>query len=241
MTLSTEVMFTATALTPAAGTPLPPVTGRSTMPRAGWAPSRLPGPTGGIARVSRMRVGVSPWYCAGSLGGGAAGAVVLTIGIFLPAFAFTLLAHEPLERLVDRPRIREFLEGVTAGVVGLIAATTIALLLVSVKSVTSALVFIVALAALFYFKSKLIIPIVVAADAVGPLTSVALVDGRTFTVDDAGTDVVVLDQAYATSAELAVGDVLAVGGTDFTVIGVVGSTSSDAATAAGRSAERASA
>ena len=26
----------------------------------------------------------------------AAGAVVLTIGIFLPAFAFTLLAHEPL-------------------------------------------------------------------------------------------------------------------------------------------------
>ena len=72
----------------------------------------------------------------------------------------------------------------------------------------------------------------VAADAVGPLTSVALVDGRTFTADDAGTDVVVLDQAYATSAELAVGDVLAVGGTDFTVVGVVGSTSSDAATAA---------
>ena len=70
-----------------------------------------------------------------------------------------------------------------------------------------------------------------AADAVGPLTSASLVDGRGFTSADGGTDVVVLDQTYATSAELAVGDTLAVGGTDFTVIGIVASTSSDAATA----------
>jgi len=71
----------------------------------------------------------------------------------------------------------------------------------------------------------------VTADAVGPLTSVTLADGRTFTADDAGKDVVVLDQAYATSADLTTGDTLTIGGTDFTVIGVVASTSSDAATA----------
>lgn len=71
----------------------------------------------------------------------------------------------------------------------------------------------------------------VTADAVGPLTSVTLADGRTFTADDAGTDVVVLDQTYATGADLAVGDTLSVGGTDFQVIGIVASTSSDAATA----------
>ena len=70
-----------------------------------------------------------------------------------------------------------------------------------------------------------------AADAVGPLTSASLVDGRSFTADDAGADVVVLDQTYATSAELAVGDTLSVGDADVTVIGVVASTSSDAATA----------
>ncbi|TDT66193.1 ABC transporter permease [Frigoribacterium sp. PhB116] len=69
------------------------------------------------------------------------------------------------------------------------------------------------------------------AAAVGPLTSASLVDGRTLTADDAGADVVVLDQTYATSAELAVGDTLAIGGTDFTVVGIVASTSSDAATA----------
>jgi chromate transporter len=101
----------------------------------------------------------------GYLGGGAAGAIVLTIGIFLPAFAFSLLAHDPLERFVSQPRVREFLEGVTAGVVGLIAGTTIALMIVSIKSIPTALVFAVGLAALFYFKAKFVIPLVVAGAA----------------------------------------------------------------------------
>lgn len=101
----------------------------------------------------------------GYLGGGAAGAVVLTVGIFLPAFAFTLLAHDPLERFVSQPRVREFLEGVTASVVGLIAGTTIALMIVSIDSLATALVFAVSLAALFYFKSKFVIPLVVAGAA----------------------------------------------------------------------------
>jgi chromate transporter len=61
--------------------------------------------------------------------------------------------------------VREFLEGVTAGVVGLIAATTIALMLVSIVGIPTAIVFAVALAALFYFKSKMIIPMVVAGAA----------------------------------------------------------------------------
>ncbi len=77
----------------------------------------------------------------GYLGGGAAGAVALTIGIFLPAFAFTLLAHDPLEKIVNEPRIREFLEGVTAAVVGLIAGTSIALMSVSIVNIPTAVVF----------------------------------------------------------------------------------------------------
>ena len=98
----------------------------------------------------------------GYLGGGAAGAVVLTAGIFLPAFAFSLIAHDPIEKFVSQPRIREFLEGVTAGVVGLIAGTTLALMKVGIVNVPTAVVFAVALAALFYFKSRITIPLVVA-------------------------------------------------------------------------------
>lgn len=102
----------------------------------------------------------------GYLGGAAAGAIVLTVGIFLPAFTFTLLAHKPLERIVNEPRTREFLEGVTAAVVGLIAGTTVALLVVSIVSVSTAVVFAVALAVLFRSRSKLIIPLVIAGAAI---------------------------------------------------------------------------
>ena len=66
------------------------------------------------------------------------------------------IAHDPLEKIVNEPRIREFLEGVTAGVVGLIAGTSLALMRVSIDNIPTAIVFVVALAALFYFKAKFV-------------------------------------------------------------------------------------
>lgn len=55
------------------------------------------------------------------------GALLMTIGIFLPAFGFSLLFHNQLERLMEREVLREVLEGVAAGVVGIIASTLITL------------------------------------------------------------------------------------------------------------------
>ena len=70
------------------------------------------------------------------------------------------------------------------------------------------------------------------AAAVGPLSAVELADGRGLEASDEGQAVAVLDESYATSAELAVGDTIDVGGTEFEVVGTVSSTSADAATAA---------
>ncbi|UOQ90354.1 ABC transporter permease [Agromyces endophyticus] len=67
--------------------------------------------------------------------------------------------------------------------------------------------------------------------AVGPLSSVELTAGRGLESGDTGQAVVVLDDTYATSAELAVGDTIDLGGTDFEVVGTVASTSADATTA----------
>ncbi|MFW8745544.1 ABC transporter permease, partial [Mesorhizobium japonicum] len=67
---------------------------------------------------------------------------------------------------------------------------------------------------------------------VGPLTSAKLSSGRMLTASDAGKDNVVLDKTYATAQSLAVGGTLTIGGTTFTVVGIVESTSSDASTAA---------
>lgn len=110
----------------------------------------------------------------GYLGGGPLGAVAMTVGIFLPAFAFTLIGHDALERLVHQPRIQLFLAGVTAGVVGLIAGTTLALLKVSLTGLEAVLLFTLVLAVLFLSKARLVIPGVIAAAALWGLISVVL-------------------------------------------------------------------
>jgi chromate transporter len=107
----------------------------------------------------------------GYVGGGWEGALLMTVGIFLPAFAFTLLGHDALERLVHQPRIRVFLDGVTAGVVGLIAGTTLVLLRTSVTSVETAMVFALALGVLFTWKGRLLVPLVICAAALWALVS----------------------------------------------------------------------
>jgi putative ABC transport system permease protein len=70
------------------------------------------------------------------------------------------------------------------------------------------------------------------AAAVGPLSAVTLTDGRALESDDAGENVAVLDATYASTAELAVGDSLDIGGEQFDVVGIVASASSEADTAA---------
>lgn len=103
----------------------------------------------------------------GYLAGGLVGALAMTAGIFLPAFAFGLLFYDRLERVVEDERLHRFLEGVTAGVVGLIAVTALQLGLNVARSVpqlaVAALLFSGALAMLYLWRSKLNVPAVVLA------------------------------------------------------------------------------
>ena len=97
----------------------------------------------------------------GYIGGGAVGALLMTLGVFLPAFGFSLLFHNQLERLMERAVLREVLEGVTAGVVGIIASTLITLGAGTITNVKAAIVFGLALIPLYFWKSKAVIPCVV--------------------------------------------------------------------------------
>lgn len=101
----------------------------------------------------------------GYLGGGPWGAVAMTAGVFLPAFAFTLVGHDALERLLYRPGVHRLLEGVSAGVVGLIAGTAVALFKASVDNLEALLLFALALAALFAWKGRMAIPALILAAA----------------------------------------------------------------------------
>jgi chromate transporter len=110
----------------------------------------------------------------GYLGGAAVGALLMTVGIFFPAFAFTLVGHDTLERVVRHSGIRTFLDGVTAGVVGLIAGTTLVLLRTSVTSWLTAAVFLVSVAVLFKSNARLLVPLIIVAAAIVGLVAQAL-------------------------------------------------------------------
>ena len=101
----------------------------------------------------------------GYLAGGLVGALAITAGVFLPAFAFALLFYDRLERVVEDERLHRLLEGVAAGVVGLVAVTAVQLGWTVAGSVPSLLwaagLFAAALLLLYRWRSRLAVPAVV--------------------------------------------------------------------------------
>jgi chromate transporter len=97
----------------------------------------------------------------GYAAGGISGALLITIGIFLPAFVLPIFFHRALVGIAENPRVRPFLLGVAAGVIGLIAAVTIDILEASVVDVPTALMAVAAFAALTRWHGKLTVLYVV--------------------------------------------------------------------------------
>jgi chromate transporter len=105
-------------------------------------------------------------YVAGGLGGGLA----MTVGIFLPAFVLPIFFHRGLVAIAENPRIRPFLLGVAAAVIGLIAAVTVDILEASVVDVPTAILAVAAFAVLNRWHGKLtVVAVVLGCGAVGAL------------------------------------------------------------------------
>jgi ABC-type antimicrobial peptide transport system permease subunit len=71
-----------------------------------------------------------------------------------------------------------------------------------------------------------------AATAVGPMGSATVTDGRGLDADDAEALVAMVDSTYASTNGITVGDTIDVAGSDVEVVGILGSTSDSADTAA---------
>lgn len=97
----------------------------------------------------------------GYLTGGTAGALAMTLGIFLPAFVFPIFLHRFFVAVSESPRIRPFLLGVAAGVIGLIAAVTVDIVETSVVDVPTALLAVAAFLALNRWHGQLTVLYVV--------------------------------------------------------------------------------
>ena len=105
--------------------------------------------------------------------GGLAGALAMTAGMFLPAFAFTLILFERLERLVEEERLHRLLEGVAAGVVGLIAVTAVELgagvARLAPSPATALSLLGLCLVPLYSWSSRLAVPAIIALSAIAGL------------------------------------------------------------------------
>jgi chromate transporter len=111
-------------------------------------------------------------YLAGGLGGGLA----MTLGIFLPAFVLPIFFHRFLVATAENERIRAFLLGVAAGVIGLIAAVTVTIVETGVVDVPTALLAVGAFLALNRWHGKLtVLYVVLGCGAIGALLQLTVV------------------------------------------------------------------
>ncbi len=105
----------------------------------------------------------------GYVAGGLNGALAITAGMFLPAFAFSLIFFQRLEAVIEHPALHKAFSGVSAAVVGIIGATFVQLGMAASSrvlqpSIAMAL-FGVALVAVWRFKGAWVIPTILAVFA----------------------------------------------------------------------------
>jgi chromate transporter len=112
----------------------------------------------------------------GYLAGGLAGAIAMTVGIFLPAFVFPIFLHRQFVAVADNPRVRPFLLGVAAGVIGLIGSVTIEVLKTGVVDVASGILAAAAFLILYRFPGRLtVLWVVLGSGVVGALLQLTVV------------------------------------------------------------------
>lgn len=83
-----------------------------------------------------------------------AGSILMTIGMFIPAFSFTVVGHDLFERLIGLEFLRKVLDGTTASAVGLIVVSCVSIMKSSITNPYGVITFTVALYSLYTFKYK---------------------------------------------------------------------------------------
>jgi len=88
----------------------------------------------------------------GFLVAGLAGAVMASIGIFLPVYLFTIIPAPWFKRHRDNRQLKAFVDGATAAATGAITGAVIVLAARAIVDVPTALIALVSLALLWRFK-----------------------------------------------------------------------------------------
>ena len=105
----------------------------------------------------------------GYLGAGPLGAIVASIGVFLPCYLFTIIPAKYFRRSVNHPSVKACVEGVTAAATGAIVGAAVVLGRRAVFDVPTVLIAVATLVCLVYAKKVPEPVVIVAAGIVGLL------------------------------------------------------------------------
>ncbi len=97
----------------------------------------------------------------GFLAGSFSGALLITAGIFLPAFSFTLIGHKYLEKLIENKTFHNTLDSISAAVVGMLIVTALQIFLITITSPLKAVIFAIALFGFYFFKTRWSVPAII--------------------------------------------------------------------------------
>jgi chromate transporter len=111
----------------------------------------------------------------GFLVAGLAGAVMASIGIFLPVYLFTILPAPWFKRHRDNPQLKAFVDGATAAATGAITGAVVLLATRAITDAPTAIIALVSLSILLRFKVPE--PIIVSISGLVGLVAVASVAG----------------------------------------------------------------
>ncbi len=106
---------------------------------------------------------------------GFTGALLMTCGIFLPAFAFTLLGHTQLERIIENRALHGALDGISAAVVGMLALTAVSIFQSVITGWQPAVLLTLALGALYLIKGAWVIPLTILVCGLAGIIGSALI------------------------------------------------------------------
>jgi chromate transporter len=102
----------------------------------------------------------------GYMATGLSGALLITTAIFLPAFLFTLIGHNYFEKILKHKPFHAILDGVSAGVAGILVITALEFLIpIFNSSLLIMALFASSLAALYLLKTKFSVLIVIIISA----------------------------------------------------------------------------
>ena len=97
----------------------------------------------------------------GFLAGNFGGAFLISAGIFLPAFSFTLLGHKHLEKLVENKIFHNTLDSISAAVSGMLITTALQIFLHTINNWIQVIIFTIALLGFYLIKWRFNVPLII--------------------------------------------------------------------------------